>query len=178
VVVAAIAAAVPAFAGSAPQASRAASLAVAARSEQRLSAAIVYELNRTRLAFGLSRLKVSAALSRAALRHSDEMATSGRFMHDSPDGTPFWKRVQHFYPLSNYATWNAGETLLWASPDVSARTAVADWLASPPHRKILLDPKWAEVGVAAVHDGRAGGAFRDLECTIVTADFGVRSGRR
>ena len=176
VVAAGVATAAPAFANSRPSTHVRSRSSV--RAEQRLNVQIVLELNRTRRAFGLDGLKVSPALSRAAFRHSNEMALSGEFAHESPDGTPFWKRVQRYYPLSGYATWYAGEALLWSSPDVSARAAVADWLASPPHRKILLDPKWTEVGVSAVHDGRASGAFRNLECTIVTADFGVRSGRR
>ena len=171
-----VAAAAPAFAGSGSAMKLHSNSRLLA--EQRLDTAIVYELNRTRRAFGLSTLKANAELARAAASHSNEMAHSGRFTHESPDGTPFWKRVQRYYPLSNFASWYAGETLLWSSPEVSARAAVADWMASPSHRKILLDPKWMEVGISAVHDARAPGAFRSLECTIVTADFGVRAGRR
>jgi len=44
---------------------------------------------------------------------------------------------------------------------------VADWLASPPHRAILLDPSLRRIGVATPV-----GAFRGLStATLVTADF-------
>jgi uncharacterized protein YkwD len=46
---------------------------------------------------------------------------------------------------------------------------------SPPHRANLLSPRWREVGLAAVHVGRAPGVYGGREVTIVTADFGVRS---
>jgi uncharacterized protein YkwD len=48
------------------------------------------------------------------------------------------------------------------------------WLASPEHRANLMNPRWREIGVAAVHEAVAPGAFKGLDVTIVTTDFGVR----
>jgi uncharacterized protein YkwD len=48
------------------------------------------------------------------------------------------------------------------------------WLNSPPHRKILLTPRWREVGLSAVHTASAPGVYRGLEVTVLTADFGTR----
>jgi uncharacterized protein YkwD len=49
------------------------------------------------------------------------------------------------------------------------------WLASPPHRANLLDPRWREVGLVAVHTARAPGVYANSPTTIVTADFGART---
>ena len=68
----------------------------------------------------------------------------------------------------------AGETLLWASPDVNAKRALQMWLESPEHRRILLTPAWREIGLSAVHTMAGPRVFDSLEVTIVTADFGAR----
>ena len=48
-------------------------------------------------------------------------------------------------------------------------------MRSRPHRVNLLNPRWREIGLAAVHSPSAPGAYREMAVTIVTADFGVRS---
>jgi uncharacterized protein YkwD len=102
------------------------------------------------------------------------MAQTGRFQHESPDGTPFWQRVQRFYGKVGFHDWTVGETLVWHSPTATAAQVVMAWLDSPPHREILLDPRWHEIGVAAVQDTAAPGDFEGLAATIATADFGTR----
>jgi uncharacterized protein YkwD len=140
-----------------------------------LDTAILQRINEVRTLRGLSRLAPSSGLQDAASLHTRQMAETGRFSHDSPDGSPFWRRVQRFYPSSGFDRWNVGENLLWSSPGTTAANVVSAWLASPPHRKILLDPKWRQVGIAAGHDPDAPGDFFDQQVTIVTADFGSRS---
>jgi uncharacterized protein YkwD len=49
------------------------------------------------------------------------------------------------------------------------------WLDSPPHREILLSPKWREVGLGAVKVENAPGFYLGRDVTVITADFGVRS---
>jgi uncharacterized protein YkwD len=48
------------------------------------------------------------------------------------------------------------------------------WMNSPEHRANLLSPTWREVGVSALHVAAAPGAFKGLDVTIVTTDFGFR----
>ena len=50
---------------------------------------------------------------------------------------------------------------------MSANAAVAQWLASPPHRQNLLDPRLRRVGVATPL-GSFGGVST---ATMITADF-------
>ena len=139
-----------------------------------LNRTILSEVNAVRAARGLRPLRRSSALAAAATQHSRTMATKGFFRHESAGGGPFWRRVKQFYGSAGFRSWYVGENLLWASPDVDAKRAVRIWLDSPRHRKILLERDFREIGLAAVHARAAPGAYRGLEVTIVTADFGAR----
>ena len=48
------------------------------------------------------------------------------------------------------------------------------WLNSPEHKANLMNPRWREIGVSAVHTTTAGGPYAGLDVTIVTTDFGIR----
>lgn len=161
-----------ALAGSAAAAEGHPARAVAAA--DRLEAEVLAEVNALRARRGLARLRLSSRLAAAADQHSRQMALCGFFGHNSADGSPFWKRVERFYPSRGYGYWSVGENLIWASPDIDAADAVRRWLKSPPHRRNLLATRWREIGLSAVHVLAAPGAFNGLEVTIVTADFGVR----
>jgi uncharacterized protein YkwD len=68
-----------------------------------------------------------------------------------------------------------GENLVWASPALDAQHALQLWLASPEHRANLMNPRWREIGVSAVHAASAPGVYHGLPVTIITTDFGARS---
>jgi uncharacterized protein YkwD len=133
---------------------------------------VLVAINEFRRAHGLPTLRLSRGLTVAAAEHSLSMAEHGYFEHSSLDGSPFWKRVASFYPR-RHGRWSVGENLVWASPGLSARRALAIWLGSPPHRETLMSPLWREVGLGAVR-AFAGGVYRERMVTILTADFGVR----
>jgi hypothetical protein len=136
---------------------------------------LLHDVNALRRAHGLAPLRLSAQLTAAAAQHSREMAADGYFAHASFNGQAFWQRIRKWYRPGDRGLWSVGENLLWSSPDVTAVGAIKIWMASPAHRANLLRPRWREVGFAAVHVARAPGAFRRLEVTILTADFGVRN---
>ncbi len=140
-----------------------------------LERSLALEINVFRARRGLRPLVVSPSLATAATSHSLDMARSGYFAHESSNGNPFAVRVKRFYPTAGYRMWRAGETLLWASPDVDAKSALAMWLKSPEHRRVLLTPAWRELGVSAVHTPSGPRVFESLEVTVVTADFGART---
>ena len=139
-----------------------------------LEGQVLDALNRVRLAHGLGRLRVNAALSQAALGHSESMAERGFFAHEGFDGSAFWTRIKPKYPPRPGAFWGVGENLVWASPQLSAKDAIDDWMASPHHRKNMLTPSWREVGLGAVRALGAPGVYGNLDVTILTADFGTR----
>lgn len=142
---------------------------------QQLDGRILAEINRVRAAHGLGTVRAAWRLSAAAASHSRDMVAHGFFAHESFGGGVFWRRIARYYPSKGFRSWSVGETLLWVSPDVDAGAAVQEWLDSPEHRAILLDPSWHEVGVSALHASSAPGDFEGLEMTVVTADFGLRT---
>ena len=131
-------------------------------------------LNGVRAAHDLAPLRSSPQLTRAAVQHSSEMVASGYFGHESADGSAFSARVQRFYAPGPGGYRSIGENLLWASPDLGAKRALALWMASGPHRENILSPLWREIGISAEHVHAAPGTFGGLEVTVVTVDFGVR----
>jgi uncharacterized protein YkwD len=141
----------------------------------RMQAALLAEVNAVRSSHGLVRLRLASGLKAAAAAHSTQMARLGYFSHNSANGASFSKRVASYYSLRGFRSWSVGENLVWASPGLSAARAVKLWLASPPHRANLLDPRWREIGLSAVHSARAPGVYGGSPATIITADFGARS---
>jgi len=131
-------------------------------------------INAFRVSHQLAPLRESPALDRSARAHSLEMGKDGYFGHSSADGTAFWQRIAHYYPSHGYRSWSVGENLLWATPRISAKSALAMWIASPEHLANLLSPTWREIGVSAVHVSGAPRVFRGQSVTIITTDFGVR----
>jgi uncharacterized protein YkwD len=139
-----------------------------------LESDVLAQLNAIRVQHRLVPLTTSAALTASADQHTIEMAADGYFAHNSQDGTPFWKRIQQWYPQGTFHYWAVGENLVWESPDLDAPGAMELWMGSPEHRANILDPKWREIGVSALHADAAPGTYQGLGVTIVTTDFGVR----
>ncbi|MBA2361784.1 MAG: CAP domain-containing protein [Actinobacteria bacterium] len=139
-----------------------------------LEETVVDRMNQVRRPHGLRALRLSRPLGVAADFHSRDMGRRGYFEHDSIVGTPFWRRIERFYPSRGFRSWTVGENLLWGTDTYSAAFAVREWMNSPPHRENLLSREWREVGIGAIHLSNAPGTFRGNSVTILTADFGAR----
>jgi uncharacterized protein YkwD len=144
------------------------------RQQTALALALVREINQVRSEYGLRPFVTSAKLSTAAAQHTREMGADGYFEHNSYDSTPFWKRIERWYPSRGWRSWSVGENLLYSSPDVTASDSVELWMGSPPHRANLLNRTWREIGISAIHFDGAPGEYEGQPVTIVTADFGLR----
>src|SRR6266849_3093259 len=116
-----------------------------------LEQGVLVDINAFRSEHHLAPLRLSSALTQAARAHSQQMASEGYFAHESADGSAFWKRIQHFYASSAFRFWSVGENLLWSSPDVDPDGALKLWVNSPEHRANLLNARWREIGVSAIH---------------------------
>ncbi len=138
-----------------------------------LEGSVLQRLNAVRARYGLLPLRTSTKLAAAATQHSREMAADGYFQHESADGTAFFTRIAQWYSSKGYGYWAVGENLLWSSPSVDSGRALSMWMHSPEHRANILNARWREIGVAAVH-ATAGGTYGDQPVTIITTDFGVR----
>jgi uncharacterized protein YkwD len=139
-----------------------------------LESGVLVDINAFRRAHHLTPLKLNTRLTAAAEEHTQQMAQDGYFAHNSANGSAFWRRIQQFYSSGIWSYWSVGENLLWSSPDVTPAKALQMWLASPEHRANLMNPRWREIGVSAVHENAAPGVYKGLDVTIVTTDFGVR----
>ena len=140
-----------------------------------LQSGVLVKLNQIRRSHGLVPLKLNTALSVAAHQHSAEMLADGYFAHSSADGSAFWKRIERYYPSAHYRSWSVGENLLWDAGALDANGAVALWMASPEHRANILDATWRAIGIAALFEADAPGAFGGNSVTLVATDFGARS---
>ena len=115
---------------------------------------IVDRCNQIRSTRGLPPLQVHPHLTEAARQHSGEMLELDYFSHTSP--------VREFASLrdrlvrSRHFDLTFGENIYqcrgYDEPDL-ARKAVDAWMASPVHRKNLLNPRFNRIGVGVVGKG-------------------------
>ena len=133
-----------------------------------LEGSLLGRINRARQASGLRILRVSSGLRQAATAHARWLARSGSFTHSSADGSSPATRIKRYYRGSV-----VGETLVWGSPSISADEALRRWLESPPHRDVLLDSRFREIGLSAVREEDAPGTYGGLDVTVVVADLGA-----
>jgi uncharacterized protein YkwD len=120
--------------------------------------ALVIAINSVRRLHLLPRLRIDRRLVRAARSHSRDMLRRQYFAHGN-----FGRRMVTFHIRGS----RLAENLVWGSGIMSANSAVAEWLASPPHRANLLDPSLRRIGIGApvgVFEGYA-------PATMITADF-------
>jgi uncharacterized protein YkwD len=141
-----------------PQAAAGAGLSHSERATIRL-------VNDVRSQYGLARLRASHALSRAADSHTSDMLRRDFFDHTSSDGTPFDRRVHRYVSARS-----VGETLAaFGQRHGGAATVVRMWMASPPHRAVILSSGYRRIGIA-----RRWGMLGSSGLSVVTADFASR----
>ncbi|GAA3471792.1 CAP domain-containing protein [Nonomuraea roseola] len=104
---------------------------------------VVKLTNAARARKGCRPLRVDRRLTSSARAHSLEMAQSGVFSHDSPDGASPWNRMER-------AGYRDGAAENIGRGYVSAREAVSGWMASPEHRRNLLHCGYRAIGVGVV----------------------------
>jgi uncharacterized protein YkwD len=110
-------------------------------SASELRAAVVCLMNRARIRWHLPGLREKARLDRAAQRHSNQMVTDRFFGHYSADGAGPGIRLRR----AGFR-WSAlGEDISTGYP--TPRAAVAGWLGSAEHCRILLSPRYRDVGI-------------------------------
>lgn len=126
--------------------------------------AVLRSVNSVRARHRLPPLRSHSRLTRAASAHSADQLRSGRPSHQSADGTSARQRLRRYSPARK-----TGETIAWLTagqPDMVA-TIVGMWLASPSHRRVLLDRRFRRLGV-----GVRSGVVRNGVPTVVTAANG------
>jgi uncharacterized protein YkwD len=116
--------------------------------DARTQRAVLCLVNRERARHDLSRLRRRDDLGRAARRYAGEMVRRGFFSHVSPDGVTMVDRLRAVGYVRDGDAWSVGEDLAWGTGARATPAAIVDaWLASPPHRRILLTPGDRDIGV-------------------------------
>ena len=127
-------------------------------------------INDVREQHGLRPVRANARLGLAARRHAGDMATHDFFAHVSPGGGTMQSRVQRAGYLRSVHAWWLGEALAWGKARAGAPQAILRGLLnSPPHRAILLDPGFRDLGVGVVHGAPTG---ENAGALTVALDFG------
>jgi uncharacterized protein YkwD len=136
-------------------------------------AALLCAIDNERGARGLVSVHQSQQLAQAAQGHANDMVTRQFFAHVSPGGSTLGDRVAATGYMRGRKDWELGEAIAWAQqPLDTAASLVRAWLASPPHRAILLDKRFREVGIG-IAPGLTNGS--GVAGATAVLDFGFRS---
>ncbi|MCW2925530.1 MAG: Allergen V5/Tpx related [Thermoleophilia bacterium] len=100
-------------------------------------------INAERAKAGLGAVTYNSTLDTAAEKHAGQMSTVGKMAHDNiGDGDPGERiRAEGFSKA-----W--GENV--ATGQTSPEQVVREWMASPEHRRNILDPNFRQMGVGYV----------------------------
>ena len=103
--------------------------------------------NKERARNGLSPLVLADRLSTSAEWKAEDMADRNYFDHADGAGRDFVDRAEQY----GYADWTfLGENI--AAGQRTPEEVVAEWMASPGHRKNILKPQFKEIGLGFADD--------------------------
>lgn len=125
---------------------------------------VVALTNERRVAEGLQPLKISSALSQAAIAKATDMFADNYWAHTAPDGRTPWD----FIVGAGYRYTYAGENL--AKDFGNTPQMVQAWMDSQTHRDNIVSPKYTEIGVAVVP-----GSLNGEDTVLVVQMFGSRT---
>ena len=129
-----------------------------------LESAVLAEMNQARARNHRAPLRMLDTLTRPARAQSRYLLRTGRLSHDSPDGSPFWTRLERAgFPRSRAMGENLVE--LGGCNESTARLAVQLWMQSPAHRANMLSKQFHLTGVGAASSA-------DCDTTVITVDYG------
>ena len=130
--------------------------------------ALLCVINDERRERGLAALHPHPRLETVAVAHSRDMVRRRYFSHHTKGGAAWNDRLKSGGYTTGASHWRIGETLAWTpSPAANAHETVRAWLNSKPHRKVMLQEEYRDIGIGIVFgtpDGVAGATF--------TADYG------
>jgi uncharacterized protein YkwD len=144
-------------------------------STEQLTDSTLCLLNAQRARRGVRPLRADGRLALAAERHASDMERRHYFSHSSRDGSTFVDRIRRAGYLRRASSWFVGENLAWGAGRnrSTPRGIVAAWMASPPHRANILNPRFREIGIGvAVGAPRRG--LGDLPAATYATTFGAR----
>jgi uncharacterized protein YkwD len=131
--------------------------------EDIISASVISASNLKRKEGGLKNLNESEALNQMALIKLQDMIKNDYFSHDSPDGD----NLKDLAQKAGYEYLMIGENLAIGGFRSNADLVEA-WMQSPTHRANIMNPKYAEIGVAV---GKT--TYENQPAWLVVEHFGL-----
>lgn len=125
-----------------------------------LESVLINLTNETRKQQGLPSLKENLILKKAAFLKAKDMLEKEYFAHKSPEGFWTWDLIKEL----GYSFKIAGENL--AIGFLDSKEVINAWLASPLHKRNILNPNFEEIGVAVVR-----GNFQGNDVYVVVQLF-------
>jgi uncharacterized protein YkwD len=151
-----------------------ASTPVEALSIDQFERSVVCITNQRRADAGRPPVRPNATLARAAARHSEAMVSGRFFSHLAPGGRGLAERARASGYVRGAARWRVGENLRWAIRELSTPSEVVEaWMVSQPHRRVLLDDQFREIGIGAVLGAPV--LQQPAGAVTVTALYGLRT---
>jgi uncharacterized protein YkwD len=116
---------------------------------QAVDSATLCLVNEVRIAHGLDPLHANRELRRVAASQVTTMVSRDYFSDDRPTGqTPLALVAITHYP-AHAAEFAVGENIAWGTGSFTTPAhIVAEWMASPPHREVMLSAQYRDAGVA------------------------------
>jgi uncharacterized protein YkwD len=112
-------------------------------------AATVCLINQLRTSDHLRALRANRYLQRVAGRQVREMVRLNYFADLPPAGPPFSALIASSRYAAHAARLQTGQNIGWGTgEDGTPASMVATWMASPPHRALILRSAFGDIGVA------------------------------
>jgi uncharacterized protein YkwD len=133
-----------------------------AQAQRAAQTVVELSINSERAERGCGPLRMHPGLARSAAKQARLLLTEGELDHDA--GSPMGERLHRAAPSATVL----GENLAWGTGSEALPEAIVQaWMESPPHRRIMLDCRFSQLGV-----GIATGRFGDQDAaTVYAADF-------
>ncbi len=128
---------------------RGANLHPSAANVRAVDTATLCLINRLRRARRLRSLRSNRELTRVAASQVTNMVRWNYFADIRPSGQTPLSLVAVTHYLKHAAGFAVGQNIAWGSgSDSTPLHVVAEWMASAPHREIMLDAEFRDAGVA------------------------------
>ncbi|MFF3906357.1 CAP domain-containing protein [Streptomyces sp. NPDC001848] len=124
-----------------------ASSAPASSAPSSATARVVALVNSERAQAGCAPLSVNSKLAKAAQEHSADMAAHRNMSHTGSDGSSPGDRIT----AAGYSWSSYGENIAYGYS--TPESVMAAWMASPGHKRNILDCGFKEIGVGLAQPG-------------------------
>jgi uncharacterized protein YkwD len=116
-----------------------------------VDAATLCLVNQVRLAYGLRPLRANHELGRVARSQVTAMVSHDYFSDVRPGGQTPLSLVAVTRYAAHAAEFSVGQNIAWGTEGFTTPAhIVAEWMASPPHREVMLSSIYRNAGVAVL----------------------------